>query len=214
MIRTIYLLMLFLFKTFFYLKNRILACKAYTFLQQLFHFTYLRYFGVETEFGNVTLVGLPIIKKHKNSKIVLGKGVTLVSSSHGNVAGINHPVILATLAEGANIHLEGCGISGFSICAVKSIKIGKNSGLGANSSVYDTDFHVKDFSRNNQKSIRDAKANPVEIGENVWVAANSLILKGVTIGNNAVVGAGSIVRNSIPENTLVIGNPARELRKI
>ena len=69
-------------------------------------------------------------------------------------------------------------------------------------------------SRKNQKSIRDAKAKPVEIGENVWVAANSLILKGVTIGDNAVVGAGSIVRHSIPENTLVIGNPARELHKI
>lgn len=214
MIRTIYLLMLFLFKVFFFLKNKILSCKAYTFLQQLFHFTYLRSFGVETEFGYATLVGLPIIQKHKNSRIIIDKGVTLVSSSHGNVAGINHPVILATLAEGANIHLDGCGISGSSICAVKSIKIGKNSGLGANASVYDTDFHVINSSRKNQKSIRDAKAKPVEIGENVWVAANSLILKGVTIGDNAVVGAGSIVRHSIPENTLVIGNPARELHKI
>lgn len=213
MIRTIHLVMLFLVKVHFHFKNRMLACRLYKFLQQIFHFTYLRYFGVETEFGNVTLVGLPIIKRNKNSRIIIGKEVTLVSNSYGNVAGINHPVILATVAEGAVIQLgDGVGISGSSICAATRVTIGNNSGLGANSNIYDTDFHVVDSSRTLKKGLPYAAAKPVEIGENVWIAANVLILKGVTINKGAVVGAGSVVRNSIKENMLVTGNPAVAIR--
>jgi acetyltransferase-like isoleucine patch superfamily enzyme len=201
--------MLFLIKVFFSFKSRILTNRFYLVLQKIFHFTYLRYFGVETNFGDVTLIGLPIINRKKNSKIIVGQGVTLVSNSRGNVAGVNHPVILATLAEGAVIQLgNGVGISGSSICAVSKVTIGNNSGLGVNSNIYDTDFHVvSDFGKR-QESILNAKSNPVQIGEKVWIAANVLILKGVTIGNGAVIGAGSIVRHDVPENALVSGNPA------
>jgi acetyltransferase-like isoleucine patch superfamily enzyme len=195
--------------------NRVLSNRFASFLKHSFYYSYLKYFGVETEFGYVKLVGLPIIRRHRNSRIILGKGVTLVSSSHGNVAGVNHPVVLATLAEGAIIHLDRCGLSGSSICAVKSVKIGPNSGLGVNSSVYDTDFHVaENFGRTKQDGVLEAKAEPVKIGENVWVAANVIILKGVTIGDGCVIGAGSVVTNDVPRNTLVCGNPARVVRSI
>ncbi len=53
----------------------------------------------------------------------------------------------------------------------------------------------------------------VTIGENVWIGAKCLILKGVTIGNNAVIAAGSVVTRSVPENTLVGGNPARVIKR-
>jgi acetyltransferase-like isoleucine patch superfamily enzyme len=207
--------MLFLVKSFFYFKNRMLSSRLYRFLQQIFHFTYLTYSGVETRFEDVTLVGLPIIKKYRNSKILIGKNVTFVSNSRGNVAGVNHPVILATLAENAIIQIgDGCGLSGSSICAVKSVRIGKHSGLGANSSVYDTDFHALDAMLNTKKGILDATARPVEIGENVWVAANALILKGVRIGDDAIIGAGSVVKSDVEKNMLVEGNPAVAVREI
>jgi acetyltransferase-like isoleucine patch superfamily enzyme len=185
----------------------------YRFLRKSFHYAYLRYFGVETNFGDVTLKGLPILKKNKNSRIILGKEVTLISNSKWNVAGINHPVILATLSEGAVINIgDGVGMSGSSICAVNSISIGNNSGLGANANVYDTDFHaLKNFGER-QESILDSKSSPVRIGEKVWIAANVLILKGVTIGDDAVIGAGSIVRQDVPDNALVTGNPAKVVR--
>ena len=49
---------------------------------------------------------------------------------------------------------------------------------------------------------------PVKIGSNVWIGANSVICPGVTIGNNAIIAAGSIVTKDIPQAVLVSGNPA------
>jgi acetyltransferase-like isoleucine patch superfamily enzyme len=57
-------------------------------------------------------------------------------------------------------------------------------------------------------------AKPIVIERNVWIAACSTIIGGVTIGENSVVGAGSVVTKSVPPNTLVGGNPARVIRSI
>lgn len=202
-------------KIYYEFKTRLTENWIYRFLQECFFYSYLKYFGVETEFGHVKLIGLPIISKKEGSRIILGKGVTLVSHCRGNIAGINHPVILATLAPGAIIKLERCGVSGSSICAARSISIGPNSGLGVNASVYDTDFHAADpGDRRNQSGIAEAEAEPVEIASDVWVGANALVLKGVRIGSRAIIGAGSVVTSDIPENALAVGNPARVIRLI
>lgn len=186
-----------------------------TFMRELGHYSYLNYFGVETHFGDVKLVGLPIIKKHRNSKIVIGKGVTLISKSQANVAGINHPVILSTLAEGAVIRIaDGCGLSGSTICSAKLVELSKNAGLGANSHIYDTDFHQVSSFGQKPDDVLDAKSALVTIGENVWIGANVLILKGVRIGDNAVIGAGSVIREDIPTKALVFGNPAKVIKII
>lgn len=55
---------------------------------------------------------------------------------------------------------------------------------------------------------------PVKIGSNVWIGANSVILPGVTIGDNTVIGAGSVVTKDIPENVVAFGNPCRVAREI
>lgn len=172
--------------------------------------------GIETEYGFVTLGGLPIIQKHPNSRIIIGKGVTLLSDSNYNAAGINHPVILATCAEGAEIILmDGCGMSGTSIVAVTKIIIGEKVMLGANSNVYDTDFHPIDSKdRLNQSSIIDANSASVLIKENVWIGANSTVLKGVTIGRNSVISCHSLVNKDVPENSLFAGIPAKFIKKI
>ena len=57
-------------------------------------------------------------------------------------------------------------------------------------------------------------AMPVVIEDNVWIGGGAILLPGVTLGQNAVVGAGSVVTRSVPENTIVAGNPARVLREI
>ena len=184
-------------------------------LREVFGYCYLKYHGVETSRGDVNLVGLPIIRKHKNSRIIIEAGSTLVSNSKGNVAGVNHPVILATMAEGALIHIKKSGLSGSSICAVRSVVIGEDSGLGVNACVYDTDFHpVNAKARSGQRDITEAEAKPVFIGECVWIGANSLILKGVNIGNSAVIAAGSVVTKDVPAGTIYGGNPARFISEL
>lgn len=55
---------------------------------------------------------------------------------------------------------------------------------------------------------------PVRIGDNVWIGAGAIILPGVTIGRNSVIGAGSVVTKDIPENVVAVGNPCRVLRPI
>ena len=54
----------------------------------------------------------------------------------------------------------------------------------------------------------------VEIGNNVWIGANSVILPGVSIGDNTVIGAGSVVTKDIPSNVVAVGNPCKVLREI
>ncbi|MDF4604596.1 DapH/DapD/GlmU-related protein, partial [Vibrio parahaemolyticus] len=55
---------------------------------------------------------------------------------------------------------------------------------------------------------------PVHIEDNVWIGANSVVLPGVTIGENSVIGAGSVVTKDIPSNVVAVGNPCRVLREI
>jgi acetyltransferase-like isoleucine patch superfamily enzyme len=181
----------------------------------LLDYLYLRYKGVDTKFGYVRLEGRPIIYKTKGSQIILGKGCTLVSKSKYNIAGINHPVIIATLTPNAKIDIGLVGISGSSVCAAKSIKIGDYSGLGANSCIYDTDFHPIDAEiRRTQNSVFNANCKAVNIGKDVWIAANVLILKGVDIGDEAIIGAGSVVTCSVPSKTIYGGNPAVKIRDL
>ncbi len=97
------------------------------------------------------------------------------------------------------------------ICEFSSIVIDAECLIGTNVTIYDSDFHgIDPNERRSGKHI----ASSVKIGRNVFIGSNCIILKGVTIGNNSVVAAGSIVTKSIPENVLAGGNPARILHKL
>ena len=55
---------------------------------------------------------------------------------------------------------------------------------------------------------------PVHIGKNCWIGANAVVLPGITIGDNVVIGAGSVVTKDIPSNVVAVGNPCRVLRQV
>ena len=204
-----------LFMQYFHCRSRLMRLfMRFHRIKEIFDYCYLRFHGVETSFGFVKLIGYPIIRKLDGSKIVIDKNVTLVSKSQGNFAGINHPVILATLSSSAKIIIRSnVGISGSSICAASEIIIDENAGLGANSSIYDTDFHPIDSGKRFiQTSMEGVKTMPIHIGKDVWINANALILKGVQIGESAIVAANAVVVKNVKEKTLVGGVPAHLIK--
>ena len=86
------------------------------------------------------------------------------------------------------------------------IYIGANTLIGSEFTVFDSDFHDLHPER---RQAGSHKCKPVFIGENVFIGARVTILKGVEIGNNAVIAAGSVVSSNVPENAIAAGVPAR-----
>lgn len=179
-------------------------------------YIFLKYKGVEFNYGKVHLHGLPMISKAKGSRIIIQDYVTINSNTKYNVAGINHKTILATMLPNSLILIgTGCGISGASIVATKKVELGEGVGLGVNVNIWDTDFHpVEVEQRLNQKSILEAKCAEIIINKHVWIGANSTICKGCNIGEGSVVGANSVVTKTIPPNVLAVGSPAKIIKEI
>jgi len=177
--------------------------------------TYLRLYGAKVA-GSVTLVGLPIISVKKLSNIYLHDGVKIVSNSTGTALGVGRRTILRTLFEGATITIgQDSGLSGSTITCASKIIIGKRCLIGADVLIMDTDFHpVKHETRNSVNLPYPAESDRIEIGDDVFIGARSIILKGVKIGNGCVIGAGSVVTSSLPSMTISAGNPAKVLKKI
>ena len=93
---------------------------------------------------------------------------------------------------------------------VNKIIFGDNVMVGPRAGFY-TAGHPTDAS----VRIKDLEFGlPIRVEDNVWIGANAMILPGVTIGKNAIVGAGAVVTKDVPENTIVGGNPARVIREI
>lgn len=95
--------------------------------------------------------------------------------------------------------MDGCGIT-----------IGSHCFIGPNCGMY-TAVHATVAEERNQGL---EKALPIVIGDNCWLGGDVKILPGVTIGNNTIIGAGSIVTKDIPANVVAVGNPCRVLRPI
>lgn len=98
---------------------------------------------------------------------------------------------------------------GVEITAAKSIVIGANTMIAAECSINDCDWHGL---YNRTRPFRCTK--PVVLGNNVWLGARVMVNKGVTIGDNSVIGAGSVVTADIPANVVAAGNPARVVKAL
>jgi acetyltransferase-like isoleucine patch superfamily enzyme len=96
---------------------------------------------------------------------------------------------------------------GVTIGARQRVEIGNRVLIADDCKIYDTDFHEVEEGKG-------TKVAPVRIEDGAWLGANVIVLKGVTIGHDAVVGAGSVVTENVPPRVLVAGNPAKIVRKI
>jgi acetyltransferase-like isoleucine patch superfamily enzyme len=158
--------------------------------------------------------GMPIIQKHRRSVMRFGPGFSLRSSTRSNPLGPNRPVIICTWQAGAVLEIgANFGMTGGSLCAAERITIGDNVAVGANTSIIDTDFHPLDPELRRVKPS-EAKTAAIVIENDVFIGMNCLILKGVTIGQGSVIGAGSVVTRSVPQGVLVAGNPAKLIKDL
>ncbi|MDW3214139.1 MAG: DapH/DapD/GlmU-related protein [Ilumatobacteraceae bacterium] len=97
---------------------------------------------------------------------------------------------------------------GCSIVALERVTIGERCLIGPHCMIMDTAFHHIEPDRRLAPPI----AAPITIGDNVWLGARVVVFPGVTIGENSVIGIGSIVTNDIPANSVAVGSPARVVR--
>ncbi|MDB8438112.1 acyltransferase [Turicibacter sanguinis] len=137
------------------------------------------------------------IAMKKNTKLIIGKNFK--SRNHISFRIYNE----GKIKIGDNCFFnDGCSIN----CQEKII-IGNNVMFGQNVMIFD---HDHDYKNNIDEFIRKS----IHIGNNVWVGANVVILKGVTIGDNVVIAAGSVVRKDIESNTLLYQEKKDIIKKV
>jgi acetyltransferase-like isoleucine patch superfamily enzyme len=117
-----------------------------------------------------------------------------------------HSGCRVVVSEGASLELgSGYVNSGSSILCYHAIKIGHDVMIAESVTIRDSDSHrILDG--------RHVPSKPIEIGDHVWIGTNAMILKGVTIGDGAIVAAGAVVTKDIPPRALAGGVPATIIR--
>ncbi len=162
----------------------------------------LRYFTFAS--SHIVLIGRNVKIRRQNGRIATG-GICVIHSEC-RIAVIGREDVTAEFFIG-----EGTEIGDRTTINVsQKIHIGARCSISWDCDISDTDFH--------QIFLADGRvppnSAPVVIEDDVWVGSHCLIGKGVTIGHHSVVGAGSVLRRSVPPYSLVAGNPARRVSQI
>jgi acetyltransferase-like isoleucine patch superfamily enzyme len=164
---------------------------------------------------NLLLKGVPVIFNENGATLNIGNNCIIKSSFLSNLIGLYSRTIIVTRTSEAEIIIgNNVGISGSTLYARKSIKIGDNTNIGGNVKILDNDFHPIDI----EARIADDKSKigikPIIIGKNCFIGCNSLILKGTFLGDGCVVGAGAVVCGTYEPNSIIVGNPARTIKSV
>ncbi len=149
----------------------------------------------------VRVWGRPAIRNE--GTLIVGERARFVSTTAILELGVARG---ATLTIGAKSFINyGC-----SIAANCNITIGPRCNIGTHVVIMDNDYHELDPERRHMMP----PSAPIFIGENVWIGTRAIILRGVTIGDGSVIGAGSVVTRDVPPRSVAVGQPARVVRTL
>jgi len=145
--------------------------------------------------------GRPVV--YKQGSIHIGSRLRLISTiAVTELAATNG----GRLEIGESVFINyGCSIS-----ANQQVRIGDRCSIGTHCIIMDNDFHQVNPERRQERP----PSAPIVLEENVWLGARAIVLKGVTIGRNSVIGAGSVVTRDVPPRCLAAGVPARVIRTL
>ena len=159
------------------------------------------------------LRGRPTMIRRRGSTITIGDRFTACSDPRFNSLGVFQKVYIRTCTPEAIITIgDNVGMSGCTISSHKKVAVGNNVLIGSGALITDSDAHSLDWVE--RRVGKCGSSAPVVIEDDVFVGARSIILKGVTIGRGAVIGAGAVVAMDVPPMSVVVGNPARVIRRL
>ncbi|HRJ73670.1 MAG TPA: acyltransferase [Terrimicrobiaceae bacterium] len=146
--------------------------------------------------------------------IIIGENVAFLAYWRTNRVGLGGPVLIHTLGHGIISVGDKSGASSVVISSRTRVAIGKNCKIGGNVRIFDHDFHSLDPAiRRTSEDQKNVRSKPVTIGDDVFIGTNATILKGVTIGDRAIIGAGVVLNYDVPQDGIVTWKRnAHELR--
>jgi len=157
------------------------------------------------------VTGPLLLRIHPTASVEIGAGCTFHSGFAVNpVGGASRMVIWVgpsgRLSIGANV-----GISNATIVAMLKVVVDDHVRIGGGACVYDTDFHSLDLAGRLSRPDTGARKAPVVISRGAFVGGHAIILKGSTLGDAAILGAGAVLAGQVPAGEIWAGNPARPI---
>lgn len=152
--------------------------------------------------------------KAKKGNLVIGEGVKFNSRASANPIGGDTRTSIV-VAENAKLTIgNNVGISNSAFVCKTEINIGNNVFIGGSCKIWDTDFHPIKLQKRLINDENEIKSKKIVIKDGVWIGGSCIILKGVIIGENSVIAAGSVLSKSVPPNEIWGGNPAKFIKKV
>lgn len=152
--------------------------------------------------------------ENRGGELYIGNNCSIISDSNINPIGSNLRTSIVINKDAVLRIGNRVGISATSIWCHKSIEIGDRTTIGAMCLILDSDCHsLNHKDRWTPLDMENKVDKPIRIGKDVLVGTRSIILKGVNIGDRAVIAAGSVVTKDVPPDCIAGGNPCKIIRK-